>query len=48
MIAFIDDHREAYWVEPIWFRRSPVDLSRACRRAARSVATVGPGEVTRF
>ncbi len=49
MIAFIDDQREAHGVEPIWQGAAdrPVDLSRPCRQAARSLPAVGAGEAGR-
>ncbi|MFK4534953.1 hypothetical protein ABIA00_003136 [Bradyrhizobium ottawaense] len=43
MIAFIDDHRGAYGVEPICkvLPIAPLDLPRPCRQAARSRQAVG-------
>ena len=46
MIAFIDEHREVYGVEPICKRAAdrPVDLPRPRRAAGRSRQAAGAGQ----
>ena len=49
MIAFIDDHRQAYGVEPICkvMPIAPSDLSCPCRKAGRSRQAIGAGAAGR-